>query len=153
MLNEPRLMLGAECPPALAPGPKAFGGFLVFGATMSCFAGTTLLWRGTILDRIWKLNPKAYRQLTPMGPLVGVAFLILSASMVLAAIGWFQRRRWGWRLAIAIISTQLVGDSVNLIRGEWLRGGTGFLFAGALLWYLLRPGTRSIFAIDARLRI
>jgi hypothetical protein len=32
---------------------------------MASLAAITLLWRGTSLDRIWSLNPTAYRQLAP----------------------------------------------------------------------------------------
>jgi hypothetical protein len=35
---------------------------------------------------------------------------------------------------------------VNIFRGDLLRGGIGFLIAGALLLYLLRPRLRSAFA-------
>jgi hypothetical protein len=33
--------------------------FLFCGAAMASLAATTLLWRGTALDRLWALNPKA----------------------------------------------------------------------------------------------
>jgi len=47
-------------------GFVAVGIFLVFGALMAALAGTTLLWSGTGLDRIWMLNPSAHRQLAPL---------------------------------------------------------------------------------------
>jgi hypothetical protein len=47
---------------------------------------------------------------------------------------------------VAIIATQVLGDLVNIFRGDLLRGGIGFLIAGALLLYLLRPRLRSAFA-------
>jgi hypothetical protein len=52
----------------------------------------------------------------------------------------------GWRLAVAIIATQVIGDIVNLVRGDWLRGGTGVMIAGALLLYLLTPRVRAAFS-------
>ncbi len=136
-----------SAPQRLPPGLKAVGIFLVFGAVMSCFAGTTLLWRGMILDRAWNLNPTAYSQLAPLGPIAGILFLTLSAGMMIAATGWFRRRLWGWRLAVAIIATQVVGDLINLVRGDVLRGGVGCVIAGALLIYLLRPGVRACFQV------
>jgi hypothetical protein len=129
------------------PGFVAIGIFLFFGATMAGLAATTLLWRGTVLDRAWTLNPTAYRQLSPLGSKVGILFLILSAALALSGIGWFRRRLWGWRLAVAIIATQILGDIINLVRGEWLRGGIGVVIAGALLVSVLTPRLRAEFSI------
>jgi len=106
-------------------GFTAIGIFLFFGAAMASLAAITLLWRGTPLDRVWSLNPTAYAQLTPLGRIVGILFLALSAVLITAGIGWFRRRLWGWRLAVAIIGAQALGDVVNCVRGEWLRGGNG----------------------------
>jgi hypothetical protein len=129
----------------LTPAMTAVGAFLVFGACMSGFAGMTLVWRGTTLDNIWALNPTAYRKLAPVGGTIGPLFLLLSATMAIASVGWFKRRFWAWGLAVGIISTQVAGDSINLVRGDFLRGGTGLIVAGALLFYLLRPKVRATF--------
>jgi len=128
-----------------AQGFTAIGIFLFFGAVMSSLAATTLLWRGTPLDRIWALNPMAYKQLAPMGGSVGLLFVLLSVALSAAGIGWFRRRLWGWRLAMVIIGIQVLGDVVNCVRGDWLRGGTGVVIAGALLLFLLRPKIRATF--------
>ena len=135
----------------LALGPKtpgfiAIGIFLFFGAIMASLATTTLLWRGTALDRLWGLNPIAYKQLAPLGRTVGILFLLLSAALTTAGIGWFRRRLWGWRLAVVIIAAQVLGDVVNCVRGDWLSGGTGVIIAGALLLFLLQPRIRAKFA-------
>jgi small-conductance mechanosensitive channel len=112
---------------------------------MAGVAGTTLLWRGTFVDQIWTLNPNAHRQLAPMGRIVGVAFLVLAVALGVAAVGWFLQRLWGWRLAIAIITIQLVADLLNLLRGDFVRGPVGILVAGALLIYLLRRDVKTVF--------
>ena len=52
----------------------------------------------------------------------------------------------GMEIAVAIIGTQVLGDVVNLVRGDLLRGGTGVIIAGALLLYLLRPRVRAAFS-------
>ena len=124
---------------------NAVGFFLAFGACMAALAGTTLVWQGTALDRLWVLNKSAYMQLAPIGRLVGALFLVLSTTFVAAAVGWFKRHVWGWRLAVGIISTQVAGDLINLVRGDFLRGVTGVTIAGALLFYLLRPNVRTAF--------
>jgi hypothetical protein len=136
--------------PNLAVRPKmprfaAIGIFLFFGAIMASLAATTLLWRGTALDRLWALNPTAYKQLAPLGGTVGILFLLLGAALTTAGIGWLRHRLWGWRLAVVIIATQVLGDVVSCVRGDLLRGGTGFVIAGALLLFLLRPRVRAAF--------
>jgi hypothetical protein len=62
-------------------GIFAVGIFLFFGAIMASLAGTTLVWRGTMLDRIWAFNLPAYRQLAPFGKMVGIPFLLLGATL------------------------------------------------------------------------
>jgi len=134
---------------AVGPTPPGFtvvGIFLFFGASMASLAAVTLLWQGTVLDRVWALNTAAYRQLAPLGRTVGVLFLLLSAALITAGVGWFRRRLWGWRLAVAIIALQVLGDVGNCFRGDWLRGGTGVVIAGALLLFLLQRRVRAAFA-------
>jgi hypothetical protein len=120
---------------------------------MASLAGTTLIWPGSALDRIWNLSPRAYEELAPFGRVVGIPFLLLAATLAVASLGWFKRRRWGWRATVAIIATQVLGDLVNIYRGDLLRGGIGFLIAGALLFYLLQPQLRSAFARGESLHV
>jgi len=112
---------------------------------MALVAGTTLVWPGTPLDRIWVLNPTAHLKLTSLGTRIGLAFLILAVALGTAGVGWFQKKRWGWRLAVCIIGIQVLGDLVNLMRGDYLRGVTGVVIAGALLLYLCRPPVKALF--------
>jgi len=125
----------------------AIGVFLFFGAIMACLAGATLIWRGTLLDHLWTLNAPAYKQLSPLGKTVGILFLMLSASLATAGLGWFGRRPWGWRLAVAIIATQVLGDLVSIFMGPIVRGAVGVTIAGALLFYLLRADVRAAFVV------
>ena len=129
-----------------ARGFTAIGIFLFFGAVMAGLAATTLLSPGTPLDRLWVLNPIAHNRLVHLGRTVGILFLLLGAALTAAGVGWFRRRLWAWRLAVVIIATQVVGDLVNCVRGDLLRGGTGVIIAGALLLFLLRPKIRDSFA-------
>jgi mannose/fructose/N-acetylgalactosamine-specific phosphotransferase system component IID len=112
---------------------------------MAFLAGVTLVWRGTALDRMWALNPRAYNELAPFGKTVGILFLLLAVTLVVASVGWFKRCVWGWKLGVAIIATQLLGDSVNLFLGRIVEGVMGLAIAGALFFYMLRRRTRAAF--------
>ena len=123
----------------------AIGVFLFFGAIMAFLAGTTLIWQGTFLDQMWAVNAAAYKQLAPFGRTVGILFLVLSAALAAAGAGWFGRRLWGWRLAVAIIASQVLGDLMSIFMGHFVRGAVGVTIASALLFYLLRPEVRGAF--------
>ncbi len=127
-------------------GVITVGIFLFFGAIMAALAGTTLVWQGTTLDRLWILNPRAYKELAPHEKAVGIPFLLLAVTLAVAGMGWFKHRLWGWRLAVGIIAVQVLGDLVNAFMGDLVAGGVGFIIAGTLLMYLLRPEVRAAFA-------
>lgn len=116
---------------------------------MALIAGTTLAWPGTVLDHMWILNRRAYQQLAPFGRMIGIPFLLLSVALGAAAVGWFNHRRWGWRLVVFILAAQVLGDLVNLFLGHVVEGGVGVAIGGALLAYLLRANVRAIFGASA----
>ena len=127
------------------PVVVGIGVLLLFGCSMAVLLGTMLLWPRTALDRLWSLNLAAHKAFAPLGSFIGPLFYVLSIVLLTTAVGWFKQRIWGWRLTVAIISTQVVGDFVNLIRGDFLRGCIGLLIAGLLLIFLLRSNTRTMF--------
>ena len=126
-------------------GIMGVGIFLLFGTAMAFLAGTTLVWPGTALDHAWALNQPAHRELAPFGRMIGIPFLLLGATLLTAAVGWFRRALWGWRLAVALIAAQVIGNIVNLFLGHIAEGATGFAIATALLAYLLLPRVKTVF--------
>jgi hypothetical protein len=123
----------------------AMGIFLFVGAVMAFLAGASLAKPGTFLDRMWVLNPHAYDELAPFGRTVGLFFLLLAAALMLAGTGWLKRKRWGWRLAVFIIGTQVMGDVANIFLGHPAHGVVGVAVAGTLLLYITRPYVRASF--------
>lgn len=113
---------------------------------MAALAGVTLVWSGTRLDRIWALNKPAYAVLSPIASVAGPLFLFLSAIMVAIIVGWFRRKRWAWWLALVVLGTQIVGDIVNLVRGDLLRGIAGVVIASALLFLVAQHEVRDQFS-------
>ena len=134
--------------PARPAGFAAIGTFFYFGALMGTYAAITLLFPGTMLDRGWVLNPAAHAQLLSLGRVIGVPFLILAFALFMAGIGWFRRRRWGWTLGVFIIAVNLIGDLVNMFRGQPAKGAVGVAVAGLLLMYLMRQEVRQYFEPD-----
>jgi len=128
-------------------GLTAFGVFLFWGAAMATLAGVTLVWRGTMLDHVWSLNPRAHSQLGPLGYKAGILMLVVAGALAVAGVGWFNRRHWAWSFAVAIIGTQIAGDFVNLYLGRVIEGAIGVAAAGALLFYLLSAPVRAAFRI------
>ncbi|HVO81315.1 MAG TPA: hypothetical protein VMT28_11325 [Terriglobales bacterium] len=126
-------------------GVTAIGIFFCFAALMAALAGTTLVWRGTVLDRMWTLNAPAYEQLAPLGRTIGIPFLLFGVVLVITAVGWLRHLRWGWYLGVGIIAIQLMGDLMNLLLGQFVRGAVGVIIAGLLLLYMLRPRMRAVF--------
>lgn len=117
---------------------------------MAALAGVTLVWPGTSLDRMWRLNPRAYAQLVPLGRAAGIPFLLLGFALAVASVGWFKLRIWGWRIAVAVIAIQVLGDGVNLFLKHFVEGAVGVAIAGALLFYLLSAKVRGIFIVSGR---
>lgn len=135
--------------PAVSRPPRgmaAIGVFLLCAAVIAALAGITLAFSGTALDRIWVLNPRAHAQLAPFGKAIGYAFFLLTVTLAIAGIGWFQRRLWGWWLAVSVIATQILGDLVNVSLGRIREGVIGVAIASALLFYLLRTDVRAAFS-------
>jgi len=127
------------------PGWLAIGIFLLWGAAMATLAGITLTLPGTILDRVWVLNPRGHEGLLALGRWAGMLFFPLGIALALAGFGWLKRRRWGWILAVAIIGINASADAVRLFSGALLEGLVGVVLAGALLIYLLSPSMRAYF--------
>lgn len=113
---------------------------------MASLAGTTLLWPGTVLDRMWAYNPRAFKELAPFGRVMGIPFLLIGVALTVAGKGWFKRCLWAWRLTVLIISTQVLGNLVNIFLGHIVEGTIGITIAGALIFYLLRSEVRATFS-------
>jgi hypothetical protein len=86
-------------------------------ASQTLHAGTSLVWPGKILDRMWEVNPRAYNQLAPCGKTAGIPFVLLGITLAFSGVGWFKRRVWGWRLVVIIIVTQVLANFVTALMG------------------------------------
>ncbi|MFS8064554.1 MAG: hypothetical protein ACMG5Z_08175 [Luteimonas sp.] len=125
---------------------KVLGSFLVLSTAMAFLAGLSLLFHGSILDKMWVVNPDAYMQLMPYSQIAGIGFMFLAPMLTITGYGLFKLKKWGWYMGTGIISLNALGDLANLFRGEILKGTTSFIIAGIILWFLLKKSTRKIFS-------
>jgi len=122
----------------------------IFFALATCIllaVGCALLLPGTKLEAIWAAYPARRSMLMPYRLWLGPGFLALTAVMASTCIGCFLRRRWSWRLAVAIFAANGLGDTIQLLLGHILEGGIGVAVAGTILFYLTRPRVRNSYSL------
>lgn len=121
-------------------------GFFALGAIIASATAVALHWPGTRLEPMWHLNPSAHTAFLAMGAWAVPLMLGVAVTCALAAIGLWRRARWGYRIALALLVVNLVGDASNaLVRGD-LRTLIGLPIGGLLIGYLLTGAVRSQFA-------
>jgi hypothetical protein len=108
-----------------------------FGTTMCALTIILLVFPGTALDLLWRLNPDAHQAFRSFGVWSIILMLIVGISCGVAAVGLAKGTIWGVRLAILILCVNVVGDLVNTFRGD-NRALIGVPIAGALILYLTR---------------
>ena len=120
--------------------------FFMFGAAMSCTASVSLLSSNTVIESMWRLNPRAHENLSSLG--VGAVVLLATVSLccLAAAIGLWTISRWGHWLAVGLIATNLIGDITNVVLGTEPRAIVGVPIAGLILAYLMSRRVRALFS-------
>jgi len=96
-------------------GLTALAAFFGFGAMASGTAALSLAIPGTVLDRAWALNPRGHQGLLGLGGWgVGLMVLVCAACLTTTR-GLWVRAAWGRFLALAILATNITGDTVTAI--------------------------------------
>src|SRR5947209_18080941 len=92
-----------------------FAAFFTFGTLMCALTTILLLFPGTALDRLWRLNPTAQSAFQSIGPWA-VAFMVgVGLACACTAIGLRAGTAWGISLAVVILSVNALGDLLNAI--------------------------------------
>jgi hypothetical protein len=115
------------------------------GTFASFISALSLLFPGSFLDPIWRLNPNARAGFTRIGSWAIVLMIAVCAACIFTAIGLWRGRSWGYWLAVVMLAVNLAGDVVNVVSGIEPRAIVGIPIAGAILAYLLRKRTRCHF--------
>ena len=129
----------------VASTPQVLGVFFAFATAMCALAGLSLMTPDGPLDAIWGWKPDEHARLLALGPAVGAGFLLLALAMATASFGNFARRRWGWRLAMAIFTVNALADAARVPFGGPWEGLIGLTVTAAILWWLTRDRVRRSF--------
>src|SRR6184192_2750841 len=118
-------------------GIKLLSVFFGFGAAICLLTIVMLLFPGSALDSLWKLNPDARVAFQSLGKLSILLMLIVGVACASASIGLAKRTRWGIPLALGILIVNLIGDSLNAFVRHDLRTLIGLPIGAAIIGYLL----------------
>ena len=119
-------------------GLKLLALFFAFGACMCALTIGLLLFPGSALDSLWRLNPEAHAAFQWIGRLSILLMAIVGVVCALAAIGLARNAKWGRWLGILILAANLVGDLTNAFVRHDLRTLVGLPIAGTMIFYLAR---------------
>ena len=129
---------------AMPIGMKLLALFFAFGTCMCALTIVLLIFPGTMLDSLWRLNPEAHAAFQSLGWLSILLMATVGTACGLAAIGLARNTTWGCWLGILVLTVNLVGDLTNALLRHDLRTLIGMPIAGAMMVYLYRcAGTRS----------
>jgi hypothetical protein len=111
-----------------------FGG----GALICLVTMLALAFPGGFLDPIWRLRPDALIEFGKLGHWSVLLMATVGLACGFAAVGLARCAEWGRRLAIGILTVNLIGDSLNAWLRHDLRTLIGLPIGGLMIWYLLR---------------
>jgi hypothetical protein len=102
-----------------------------------------LVFPGSFLESIWRLKPEARDQFYEIGSAASIALMAaVGAACGLASIGLARKTEWGRRLAIVILSINLIGDSLTAWFRHDPRTVIGLPIGGLMIWYLMTAAKR-----------
>ena len=112
--------------------------FFAAGALICVVVILALTFPGTFLEQIWRLKPEARDQFEQIGELSIALMAVVGTACGLSAIGLARQAEWGRRLAIAVLTVNLIGDCVNAWLRHDLKTLIGLPIGGLMILYLLK---------------
>lgn len=126
-------------------GITALSVFFAFGASISLASAASLLDPGGLLEPMWQLNPRARDAFAAMGPAAIALMAAVCSACSAAAIGLWRGRAWGRRVAIGVLSVNLLGDLANAVAGSEPRAAIAIPIVLLLLVFLFTKRVRGFF--------
>ena len=110
--------------------------FFAAGALICIVVMLALAFPGSPLEMIWRLRPGVRDEFQEFGTWAIILMAAVGAACGLSAFGLARGAEWGRRIAIAVLTVNLVGDAFNAVfRGD-LRTLIGLPIGGLMIWYL-----------------
>jgi hypothetical protein len=113
--------------------------FFAAGALISLVVTLALVFPGTYLEWVWRLKPEAQTQFQTIGRGASAALMaIVATGCGFAAVGLARNTEWGRRLAIGILTINLIGDSLNALFMRDAKTLMGLPIGGLMILFLVR---------------
>jgi uncharacterized membrane protein (UPF0136 family) len=113
--------------------------FFAAGALICLVTMLALAFPDSFLESIWRLKPEARTQFHEIGSGISIALMaVVGAACGLAALGLAKNAEWGRRLAIGVLTVNLIGDSLNALLRHDPKTLIGLPIGGLMIWYLLK---------------
>jgi hypothetical protein len=126
-------------------GVTALSLFFAVGAIPASLSALALAFPGAWSEAMWRLKPEAPGQFAQLGQLAIPLMIVVALACLAAAIGLWTGRWWGHRIALGLLSVNLLGDALNALVRDW-RTLIGLPIGGAMLAYLLSKRVRNRFS-------
>ncbi|MEP6820275.1 MAG: hypothetical protein ABJA18_12130 [bacterium] len=126
-------------------GVTALSIFFVIATAITLIASISLLFPGSFLEPLWRLNPRGRAGLGAIGVWAIILFVFIGSACALAAIGLWRGARLGYAMAIVVLSINLLGDVVNVVSGTEPRAAIGIPIVILILAYLVTQSVRDFF--------
>jgi hypothetical protein len=112
--------------------------FFAAGAAICFISVVALLWPHSFLHSIWRLNPRALSAFQTIGIWAIVLLTTVSMCCSFAAVGLWKGKMWGFRIAVAMLVTNLIGDIYNAVSGVEPRAVVGIPIVFVILILVFR---------------
>jgi hypothetical protein len=96
---------------------------------------------------MWRINPRAREEFAALGIWSPILLGVLSIVCLIAAVGLWRRTRTGYRLIVAGLILNLIGDVSNIIVRRQLATAFGIPVVAAILAYLMTRNVREYFGV------
>lgn len=113
--------------------------FFAAGALICLVTMLALAFPGGLLEPIWRLKPERRLQFQEIGGGASIALMaVVGAACGLAAVGLARNAEWGRLLAIAVLTVNLIGDSLNALLRHDPKTLIGVPIGGLMILYLVK---------------